>query len=257
MIKGRNDWPLRRRLFVSEFLGTAVLLLVGLSVVILMFGTGSPLARLLPNEALRRTITGFLFGTTGALIALSWVGKESGAHLNPAVTLGFAVRSGNFSKVGPYFAAQMLGAFVGAVLVWLHYSPHWRETPDPAAKLACFCTAPAIRNFAANLVSETIATFVLVFVVGAIFSRSVAASGPGAMGPYLVGSLVWGIGLSLGGTTGYAINPARDFGPRIAHGILPVAGKGGSDWSYGIIAIIGPLIGGALAGWLLAFLHIS
>jgi glycerol uptake facilitator protein len=180
------------------------------------------------------------------------------AHLNPAVTLGFAVRAGSFGKLAPYMAAQVLGAVAGAALMWLHYLPHWKETPDVAAKLACFCTGPAIRNTTANLVSEIIGTFVLVFVVGAILSKSVAATGPaGGLGAYLVGSLVWGIGLSLGGTTGYAINPARDFGPRVAHAILPVAGKGGSDWRYAPIPVIGPLVGGALAGWLLRLLAIS
>ena len=167
------------------------------------------------------------------------------------------MRAGNFAKFAPYFAAQLLGALAGATLVWLHYHPHWRETPDTAAKLGCFCTAPAIRNAITNSVSEIIATFVLVFVVGGIFSKSVAAAGPAAgLGPYLVGSLVWGIGLSLGGTTGYAINPARDLGPRIAHAILPIAGKGGSDWGYAPIPVIGPLIGGALAGALLRVLGV-
>jgi glycerol uptake facilitator protein len=177
---------------------------------------------------------------------------SSDAHLNPAVTLGFAVSSGEFAKVAPYLVAQILGAFAGATLVWLHFLPHWKETSDQGLKLACFCTAPAIRDFAANLISEIIGTFVLVFVVGAIFSKHVSASGPAAgLGPYLVASLVWGIGLSLGGTTGYAINPARDFGPRIAHALLPIAGKGDSDWAYAGIPILGPLIGGALAGVLL------
>ena len=121
-------------------------------------------------------------------------------------------------------------------------------------KLACFCTTPAIRNFAANLLSEIIATFVLVFVVGAIFSKALAATGPAAgLGPYLVGGLVWGIGLSLGGTTGYAINPARDFGPRLAHALLPIAGKGGSDWGYAPVLELGPLVGGALACVLMRF----
>jgi len=174
------------------------------------------------------------------------------AHINPAVTLGFAVSSGDFHKVGPYIAAQMLGAIVGAVLVWLHYLPHWRETADPTLKLAVFSTAPAIRSAAANLVSEIIGTLILVFVVAAIFSKAVASAGPaGGLAPYLVGSLVWGIGLSLGGTTGYAINPARDLGPRIAHAILPIAGKGGSDWGYAPIPVLGPLIGGAIAGALI------
>jgi glycerol uptake facilitator protein len=167
------------------------------------------------------------------------------------------VRDGNFAKFAPYLAAQMLGAIMGAALVWLQYLPHWKETPDASAKLACFCNAPAIRNTLANLLSEIIATFVLVFVVGAIFSKSVSATGPAAgLGPYLVGSLVWGIGLSLGGPTGYAINPARDLGPRIAHAILPIAGKGGSDWGYAPISVIGPLIGGTLAGVLLRVLAV-
>jgi glycerol uptake facilitator protein len=173
------------------------------------------------------------------------------------VTVGFAVRDASFGKLGPYLAAQLLGAIVGAVFVWLHYLPHWKETPDPAAKLACFCTAPAIRNMAANLFSEICATFVLVFVIGAIFSKKVSATGPAAgLGPYLVGSLVWGVGLSLGGTTGYAINPARDLGPRIAHAVLPIAGKGGSDWGYAPVPVIGPLLGGALAGLFLRFLGV-
>jgi glycerol uptake facilitator protein len=167
------------------------------------------------------------------------------------------VRAGSFEKCLPYITAQLLGGMAGAALVWVHYLPHWKETPDAATKLACFCTAPAIRRVAANLISEIIGTATLVFVVGAIFSKAIAANGPGALGPYLVGSLVWGIGLSLGGTTGYAINPARDLGPRAAHALLPVAGKGSSDWSYAPIPVIGPLAGGALAGWLLRLLVVT
>ena len=154
---------------------------------------------------------------------------SSAAQLNPAVTVGFAIASGNWSNALPFIAAQLLGAFTGAALVWLHYHPHWAETPDTDAKLACFCTSPAIRRPIANLLSEVIATFVLVFVAAAIFSKRSSADAilsPG-LGPWLVGSLVWGIGLSLGGTTGYAINPARDFGPRLAHAVLPISGKGG------------------------------
>lgn len=174
------------------------------------------------------------------------------AHINPAVTLGFAVSSGHFAKFAPYLFAQMAGAFLGGVLVWLHFLPHWQETADQSLKLACFCTAPAIRRAGANLLSEILGTFILVFVVGAIFSKAVAASGPApGLGPYLVAALVWGIGLSLGGTTGYAINPARDFGPRLAHALLPIAGKGASDWRYAGIPVFGPLIGAALAGILL------
>ena len=149
----------------------------------------------------------------------------------------------------------MSGAIAGAALVWLHYLPHWKETPDQGAKLAIFCTGPAIRDYPANFLSEVIATFVLVFLVFAIFSRHVSPGGPAAgLGPYLVGSLVWGIGLSLGGTTGYAINPARDLGPRIAHAILPIAGKGPSGWDYAVIPAVGPLVGGALAALLVKIL---
>jgi glycerol uptake facilitator protein len=190
-------------------------------------------------------------------VFVSIAGGSHDAHLNPVVTIGFAVRDASFGKLAPYLAAQLLGAIAGATLVWLHYLPHWKETPDAAAKLACFCTAPAIRSLAANLFSETCATFVLVFVIGAIFSKKVATTGPAAgLGPYLVGSLVWGVGLSLGGTTGYAINPARDLGPRIAHAVLPIAGKGGSDWRYSPIPVIGPMLGGALAGLFLRFLGV-
>ncbi len=161
------------------------------------------------------------------------------------------------SPIYSFIAAQLLGAFTGAILVWLHYHPHWAETPDTDAKLACFCTSPAIRSPLANLLSEMIGTFVLVFVAAAIFSKQ-AASGivsPG-LGPYLVGSLVWGIGLSLGGTTGYAINPARDFGPRLAHAVLPISGKGGSDWNYAAVPLLGPVMGGVLAGLLIRGLGI-
>jgi glycerol uptake facilitator protein len=238
--------------FLGEFLGTAVLILLGNGVV----------AGVVLKKS-KAEASGWIVITAGWALAVmagiftSIACGSSDAHLNPAVTIGFAVRTGNYEKVLPYLTAQILGAIVGATLVWIHYLPHWRETEDPAAKLACFCTAPAIRSLGANLVSEIIATFVLVFVVGAIFSKSVAATGPGALGPYLVGSLVWGIGLSLGGTTGYAINPARDFGPRVAHAALPVAGKGGSDWGYAPIPVLGPLIGGALAGVALKVLGVN
>lgn len=239
--------------FVGEFLGTLFLVLLGDGVV-----AGVLLKRSKAEGS------GWMVITTGWALAVmvgvfvSIACGSSDAYLNPAVTLGFAVRDASIAKLAPYFVAQLLGAFAGATLVWLHYLPHWKETPDAATKLGCFCTAPAIRHVAANLFSEIVGTFVLVFVVGAIFSKRVAAAGPaGGLGPYLVGSLVWGIGLSLGGTTGYAINPARDLGPRIAHAVLPVAGKGGSDWAYAPIPVIGPLIGGALAGLLLRVLAVS
>jgi glycerol uptake facilitator protein len=238
--------------FLGEFLGTMILILLGDGVV------AGVLLKRSKGEG-----SGWIVITTGwALAVMAGVFTavacgSSDAHLNPAVTLGFAVRAGSFGKCLPYITAQLLGAMAGAALVWLHYLPHWKETPDAVAKLACFCSAPAIRKAAANLISEIIATAVLVFVAGAIFSKAVAAGGPGALGPYLVGSVVWGIGLSLGGTTGYAINPARDLGPRVAHALLPIAGKGGSDWGYAPIAVIGPLAGGAIAGWLLRLLAVS
>jgi glycerol uptake facilitator protein len=238
---------------LGEFLGTMVLILLGNGVVagVLLKGTKAE------GSGWMAITAGWAFAVmVGVFTAIAC--GSSDAHLNPAVTLGFAVRGGDFSKVGPYFVAQLLGGLVGGILVWVHYLPHWKETPDGSLKRACFCTSPAIRAFIPNLVSEAIATFVLVFVIGAIFSKSIAAGGPVAgLGPYLVGSLVWGIGLSLGGTTGYAINPARDLGPRIAHALLPLSGKVSSDWSYGAIAIVGPLIGGALAGVALRVLGVS
>jgi len=231
----------------GEFMGTLVLVLLGNGCV--------------ANVLLKRSKaegSGWMVITAGWAFAVmagvftAMACGSSDAHLNPAVTLGFAVSSGSFAKFAPYAVAQILGGFAGATLVWIHFLPHWKITEDADAKRACLCTVPAIRNFAANLLSEITATFILVFVVGAIFSKAVAGSGlaPG-LGPYLVASLVWGIGLSLGGTTGYAINPARDFGPRLAHAVLPIAGKGYSDWSYAVVPILGPLVGGAVAGGLM------
>jgi glycerol uptake facilitator protein len=230
--------------FFGEFMGTLILVLLGDGVV-----AGVLLKRSKAEGAGWMVVTsGWAFAVMAGVFTAIACGS-SDAHLNPAVTLGFAVSKGQFANLAPYIAAQILGAFAGAILVWLHFLPHWKETQDPSLKLACFCTAPAIRRFAANLVSEILGTFVLVLVVGAIFSKAVAASGPASgLAPYLVGALVWGIGLSLGGTTGYAINPARDFGPRLAHALLPISGKGTSDWSYASIPVLGPLIGGGLAG---------
>jgi glycerol uptake facilitator protein len=223
--------------FLGEFVGTLILILLGDGVVACVL-----LKRSKGEASGWMVITaGWAFGVMAGVFTAIACGS-SDAHLNPAVTMGFAVSSGHFMKLAPYIVAQVAGAFVGATLVWLHFLPHWKETPDQGLKLACFCTAPAIRRFGANLISEIIGTFVLVFVVGAIFSKAVAVSGPAAgLGPYLVGALVWGIGLSLGGTTGYAINPARDFGPRVAHALLPIADKGTSDWGYAIVPILGPL----------------
>jgi glycerol uptake facilitator protein len=233
--------------FFGEFMGTLVMMLLGNGVV-----AGVLLKRSKAEGAGWMAITtGWAFAVMAGVFTAIACGSK-GAYLNPAVALGFAISSGDYSMLASDIVAQLLGAFVGAVLVWIHFGPHWRETPDPQLKLLAFCTAPAIRKPVWNFVSELIATLVLVFVVAAIFSRGVSATAPaGSLAPYLVGALVWGIGLSLGGTTGYAINPARDLGPRIAHAILPIAGKGGSDWSYAAIPVLGPLAGAGIAGLLI------
>jgi glycerol uptake facilitator protein len=234
----------------GEFMGTMVLIFLGDGVVANVL-----LKRSKAEGAGWMVITsGWAFAVMAGVFTAIACGS-SDAHLNPAVTIGFAVSTGNFAKFAPYLVAQMAGAFAGAILVWLHFLPHWEQTSDPALKLACFCTAPAIRRFGANLISEILGTLMLVLVVGAIFSKGVADSKPApGLGPYLVAALVWGIGLSLGGTTGYAINPARDLGPRLAHSVLPVAGKGNSDWGYAAVPLLGPFIGGGLGGLLLRFL---
>jgi len=176
-------------------------------------------------------------------VAVYAVGKISGAHLNPAVTVGLAsIGKFPWADVPLYILGQFIGAFIGAVIVWLHYLPHWAETEDKGLKLAVFCTGPAIRNTGANLISEIIGAFILVLGVLAIGANKLADG----FGPLLVALLVVSIGLSLGGTTGYAINPARDLGPRIAHFVLPIAGKGDSDWRYSWIPVVGPIIGGVL-----------
>jgi len=233
--------------FVGEFIGTLILILLGDGVV------ASVVLKRSKAEASGWIVitAGWSFAVMAGVFASIACGSKD-AFLNPAVTLGFAISSGDYSKLAMDITAQMLGAIAGAILVWLHFLPHWKETPDSNLKLAVFCTAPAIRSAVANLISEIIATFVLVFIVGAIFSKAVSTVGVAAgLGPYLVGSLVWGIGLSLGGTTGYAINPARDLGPRIAHALLPIPGKRDADWSYAPIPVIGPLLGGGLAGLLI------
>lgn len=211
----------------GEFMGTLVLILLGDGVVaaVVLKKTKAE------NSGWMVITAGWAFAVMcGVFTAVACGSPE--AHINPAVILGVAIKSGNFSHLFPFVTAQTVGAVVGATLVWIHYFPHWRETQDPAAKLAICSTGPAIRHYPSNLLSEVLGTFVLVFVASAVFSKGVAAIGPvGALGPYLVGSLVWGFGSSLGSTTGHAINPARDLGPRIAHSILPITGKGSSDWS--------------------------
>jgi glycerol uptake facilitator protein len=180
------------------------------------------------------------------MVAVFAVGQFSGAHLNPAVTLGFATAGTiDWGDVPEYFAGEFVGAFIGATLVWAAYLDHWAATEDPGLKLACFSTAPAIRNPVANMITEIIGTFVLVFGVLAFFANKATADT--GLGGLIVGLLVLSIGLSLGGPTGYAINPARDLGPRIMHAILPIAGKGSSDWSYSWVPVAGPLIGGVIA----------
>jgi glycerol uptake facilitator protein len=227
-------------IFGAEVIGTAILILLGDGVVA---------AVLLAHSKAQNSgwiVITFGWGM-GVAMAVFAVGQFSGAHLNPAVTLGFAAMGNtDWSDVPKYLAGEFCGAFLGATLVWAAYSNHWRETEDPGLKLAVFCTAPAIRNTVANIITEIIGTFVLVFGVLAIVAdKNTVASG---LVPLLVGLLVLGIGLSLGGPTGYAINPARDLGPRIMHAILPIPGKGPSDWSYAWIPVIAPIIGGVLGG---------
>ncbi len=220
--------------FLAELLGTALLILLGDGVVagVVLRGT--------KNEN-----SGWLVITIGWALAVTFavyaVGRVSGAHLNPAVTVALA-SSGQFSwaDVPTYICAQTIGAFLGATLVWLHYLPHWSRTTDQGAKLAVFCTGPAIRHTFGNFFSEFLGTFVLLFGISALGANEFSQG----LKPLAVGALVLAIGHSLGGTTGYAINPARDLGPRLAHFLLPVAGKGHSDWGYAWIPVVAPLLGG-------------
>ncbi|GAB3333049.1 MIP/aquaporin family protein [Larkinella ripae] len=231
--------------FLGELIGTMVLLLLGDGVV--------------ANVVLKRTkgeASGWIVITTGWAFAVTmgvFVAKVFGsidAHLNPAVTVAFAVATGDYSNLASYIPAQLIGAFLGAVLVWLNYLPHWAATPDPGAKLAVFSTDPAIANPVGNVISEVIGTLALIIGIAGISAKALGTIAIG-LGPYLVGVLVWSIGLSLGGTTGYAINPARDLGPRIAHALLPIPGKGSSGWGYAWVPIVGPLIGAILGGLLI------
>lgn len=226
-----------KSIFIGEFLGTAILLLLGNGVV-----AGVVLAKSKAKDAGWAVIT---FGWGFAVLAGAYASAPlSGAHLNPAVTLGLAIHSGEWSKVPLYLVAQLLGAFTGAVLCYLTYLGQFRENTGEV--LGIFSTGPEIRNRAQNLLTEIIATFVLVFVI--LATGQTTGLGLSGTGVLIVALLVVGIGMSLGGPTGYAINPARDLGPRIAHAVLPIPGKGGSDWGYAWIPVVGPLIGGALAG---------
>lgn len=230
--------------FTAELLGTMLLVVLGDGVV----------ANVVLNRS-KGQHGGWIVVAAGwgmaVAMALYCVGSISGGHINPAVTLGLAA-IGKFpwASVPSYLVAQLVGAFCGGLIVWLAYLPHWRETADAGAKLGVFCTAPAIRSLPANLLTEIIATFVLVLGVLAIPARHNLSPELGfstGLGPLLVGLLVFSIGLSLGGPTGYAINPARDLGPRLAHACLPIAGKGCSDWGYAWVPVAGPVAGGVLA----------
>ncbi|MBB4930236.1 glycerol uptake facilitator protein [Lipingzhangella halophila] len=235
--------------YLAEFVGTAILTLLGCGVV----------AGVLLNKSKAQNggwiVITFGWGL-GVAMAVYAVGRISGAHINPAVTLGLAsIGEHPLPQVPGYIAAQLAGAFFGAVLVYLAYLPHWKVTEDSGAKLGVFSTAPEVRNIPANFTTEVIGTFMLVFGIlgingnagemadGGVDLSSLFATG---LAPLLVGLLVLAIGLSLGGPTGYAINPARDLGPRIAHALLPIPGKGGSDWSYAWVPVVAPAVGGIL-----------
>ena len=230
---------------LAEVFGTAILILLGDGVV--------------ANVVLQRTKghnSGWIVITAGwglaVTIAVYCVNRISGAHLNPAVTIALAtIGSFDWAKVPMYIVAQIVGGFLGAVIVWLSYLPHWAATPDPVSKLAVFSTTPAIRRSLDNFISEFIGGFALVFSLLAVLSPGNLVPGSDlakGFGPLLVGAIVMAIGLSLGGPTGYAINPARDLGPRIAHAVLPIPGKGSSDWGYAWIPIVAPTVGAVVAG---------
>ena len=220
--------------YLAEFIGTMILISFGGGIV-----AGSNLKNSFAESA--GWITVCLAWGMAVTLAVFAVGDISGAHINPAVTLGFAI-TGDFpwADVPGYIIAQILGAFTGGTIVWIFYKAHWEKTEDPGAKLAVFSTSPAERSLPNNLVSELIGTFFLMFGLSFIGVQNFADG----LNPIVVGSLITAIGFSFGGTTGFAINPARDFGPRIAHAILPIAGKGSSDWAYAWVPILGPIIGG-------------
>ncbi len=235
--------------FIAEIIGTTLLILLGGGVV--------------ANVVLNKTIgnnSGWIVITAGwalaVYVAVVVAGPYSGAHINPAVSIGLAI-AGKFrwESVPSYIFAQMIGAMLGAFIVWLVYKSHFDATEDSASKKAVFCTAPAIRNVFSNLISEIVGTFVLIFVIlyfaNATMNDSQTIIGLGSLGAVPVAFLVWAIGLSLGGTTGYAINPARDLGPRIMHALLPIKNKAASDWSYSWIPIVGPILGASMAALLM------
>ena len=238
--------------FISEIIGTAILILLGGGVV--------------ANVVLKKTIGnngGWIVITTGwalaVYVAVVISGPYSGAHINPAVSISLAI-AGKFpwKEVPMYVLAQMIGAMIGSSTVWLFYKNHFDATEDGDSKKAVFCTAPAIRNTFSNLFSEALGTFILLFTIlyftNATINDTQSVIGLGSLGALPVAFLVWSIGLSLGGTTGYAINPARDLGPRIMHALLPIKDKASSDWSYAWIPVVGPIIGASLAALLMMVL---
>lgn len=224
--------------FFGELMGTMVLVLLGNGVVANVVLKGSKGE----NGGWIVITTGWAFAVMCGIFVSQKLGS-SAAHLNPAVTIAMAIKSGDWSNVGSFILAQMIGAILGATLVWLTYLPHWQITDDKATKAAAFFTTPAIRHPVSNIIAEAIGTMVLIIASSTFYSEPESG-----FGPLLVGFLVWSIGLSLGGPTGYAINPARDLGPRLAHAILPISGKGGNDWGYSWIPIVGPVIGAILSG---------
>lgn len=231
--------------YFAEFFGTLLLLLLGDGVVAAVLLKKSKAE----NAGWLVIVIGWGIAVTLAIYA---VGSISGAHLNPAVTLAMFYRGMlPADQVIGYIVAQLAGAFVGSALVWVHYLPHWKETLDPDTKRAVFCTAPAIRNTVSNLVSEITATAVLVLAILFIGANEFTQG----LNPIVIGLIIISIGLSLGGTTGFAINPARDLGPRIAHFVLPIHGKGHSDWGYAWIPVVGPMIGGLLGAWVYSVIY--
>ena len=232
---------------LAEFIGTAILIVLGNGVV-----ANVVLQQTKGHNAGWIVITaGWAFAVT---IAVYSVVSVSGAHLNPAVTIGLAsIGTFDWAKVPMYVVAQVAGGIAGGVVVWLLYLPHWSVTPDPGAKLAAFSTSPAIRHPISNVISEIVGTFVLVFALSTVLSPGNFVAGSDlakGFGPGLVGAIVWSIGLSLGGPTGYAINPARDLGPRLAHAVLPIHGKGSSDWGYAWVPVVAPIVGGVVGAQL-------
>ena len=232
----------------GEFVGTAVLVLLGDGIVAGALLTRSKAA----NAGWMAITTAWGLAVFIGIIVAAALGDPDG-HLNPAFTIASVMMTGHPERLLTYIPAQLLGGFLGATIVWVFYYPHWQVSTEPGNKLAVFCTAPAIRRLPFNFLCEVIGTFVLVVVATSFASKRISPAGmPPGLGPVLVGGLVWSIGLSLGGTTGYAINPARDLPPRLAHALLPIPGKGPSDWSYAWIPVCGPICGAILAALFVA-----